>query len=332
MYPGYGGGSNWNGGAFDPETGLMFVPTRNSVMVASLTKADPALTNWNFIRAPTEFIRGPRGLPINRPPWSVINATDMNKGEHVWSRSIGGAPDSIRNHPALKGLKLDFDNMGQPGVRPGPLATKTLLFLAEAGNLSGDPGGPMFRAYDKRTGSVIAEIELPSKASGAPMTYLYEGRQYIVIAVSTQQHPAELVALALPGGTIARSSPSTSRLASSSNSSSASPANGFTSAPKMSINASAADLARRSTDLQPIVCCVSWPEWRRSKWKDLDTRGSFGRRGDPAGGQPGQHQDAADEDASDTAADRASEQIRGSGVESKVRSWKRTLAKESCGD
>ena len=200
VYPSYGGGANWNGGAFDPETGLMFVPTRNSVMVAALSHADPALTNWNFIRAPTEYIKGPRGLPINRPPWSVITATDMNRGEHVWSRSIGGAPDAIRNHPALKGLNLDFDNMGQPGVRPSPLVTKTLLFLAEAGNLSGDPGGPMFRAYDKRTGAVVAEIELPSKATGAPMTYLREGRQYIVIAVATQRHPAELVALALPNG------------------------------------------------------------------------------------------------------------------------------------
>jgi glucose dehydrogenase/alkylhydroperoxidase family enzyme len=200
VYPGYGGGANWNGGAFDPETGFMFVPTRNSVMVASLTKADPALTNWNFIRAATDTIKGPRGLPINRPPWSVINATDMNSGEHVWSRSIGGAPGAIRNHPALKGLKLDFDNMGQPGVRPGPLVTRTLLFLAEAGNLSGDPGGPLFRAYDKRTGAVVGEIELPSKASGAPMTYLHKGRQYIVIAVATREHPAELVALALPRG------------------------------------------------------------------------------------------------------------------------------------
>jgi mono/diheme cytochrome c family protein len=72
------------------------------------------------------------------------------------------------------------------------------LFLAEAGNLSGDPGGPMFRAYDKQTGVVIAEIELPSKATGAPMTYLHKGRQYIVIAVATREHPAELVALALP--------------------------------------------------------------------------------------------------------------------------------------
>jgi mono/diheme cytochrome c family protein len=142
-------------------------------------------------------------LPINRPPWSLITATDMNRGEHIWSRSIGGAPDEIRNHPALKGLNLDFDNMGQPGVRPGPLLSKTLLFLAEAGNLSGDPGGPMFRAYDKRTGAVIAEIKLPSKASGAPMTYMHQGRQYIVIAVATRDHPAELVALALPKGPVA---------------------------------------------------------------------------------------------------------------------------------
>ena len=205
-FPGYGGGANWNGAAFDPETGLMFVPTRNSVMVASLTKADPALTNWNFIRAPTESIRGPQGLPINRPPWSLITATDMNKGEHIWTKSIGAASDFIRNHPSLKGLKLDFENMGHPGVRPGPLATKTLLFLAESGNLSGDPGRPIFRAYDKKTGAVVAEITLPSKASGAPMTYMHEGRQFIVIAVSTREFPAELVALALPREVAAQSS------------------------------------------------------------------------------------------------------------------------------
>ncbi len=202
-YPGYGGGSNWNGGAFDPEAGLMFVPTRNWPMNAALTKADPAKTNWNFIRAPTEFIKGPRGLPIIKPPWSVITATDMNEGKHVWSRGIGGASNAIRNHPDLKGLKLDFDNMGQPSVRPSPLVTKSLLFLAEAGNLSGDPGGPMFRAYDKSTGAVVAEIELPAKASGAPMTYFHQGRQYIVIAVATREHPAELVALSLPGTSIA---------------------------------------------------------------------------------------------------------------------------------
>jgi glucose dehydrogenase len=199
IQPGYGGGSNWNGGAFDPDTGMMYVPNRNTAYVASLTKPDPKLTNWDWIRAATSEIAGPQGLPILKPPYSFVTATDMNAGEHRWTRPIGSAPEWMRNHPALKGLNLDWDAMGQPRVRPSPLATKTLLFLAEAGNLSGDPGGPIFRAYDKASGNVIAEITLPEKASGAPMTYLHDGRQYIVIAVASEDHPAELVALALPG-------------------------------------------------------------------------------------------------------------------------------------
>lgn len=197
--PGYQGGSNWNGAAFDPHTGTMFVPLRKAPMAAALLTPDPLRTDWEYLRAPSVFIQGPRGLPIVRPPWSLITATDMNRGRHTWSRSIGPASDYIRQHPDLQGLGLDFDNMGHPMIRPSPLATATLLFLAEAGHLSGDPGGPMFRAYDKRTGEVVAEIELPAKASGAPMTYFHEGYQYIVIAVATAEHPAELVALALPG-------------------------------------------------------------------------------------------------------------------------------------
>ncbi len=305
VYPGYGGGANWNGGAFDPETGLMFVPTRNSVMVASLTKADPALTNWNFIRAPTDTIKGPRGLPINRPPWSVITATDMNRGEHVWSRSIGGAPDAIRNHPALKGLKLDFDNMGQPGVRPGPLVTKTLLFLAEAGNLSGDPGGPMFRAYDKRTGAVVAEIELPSKASGAPMTYLHEGRQYIVIAVSTRDHPAELVALALPNEQCPRPiarQPLIQRLSGKWN----------------GVQREPGSLARGPRYLRAILRFVSRRKRRGSERQYFSASRAVRPRVHPAHSQSGQRQDAADADTLDKAADRAGQQVRRCGTEQEM--------------
>jgi quinoprotein glucose dehydrogenase len=198
--PGYQGGANWNGAAFDPDTGMMYVPLRNAPMVAGLQEADSALSNWNFLRAPSVFIQGPRGLPIMRPPWSLITATNMNQARHTWSRSIGPASDYIREHPDLQGLGLDFANMGHPMIRPSPLLTSELLFLAEAGHLSGDPGGPMFRAYNKDTGEVIAEIELPSKASGAPMSYFYQGHQYIVIAVATAEHAAELIALALPGG------------------------------------------------------------------------------------------------------------------------------------
>jgi glucose dehydrogenase len=201
--PGYQGGANWNGAAFDPAHGMMYVPLRNAPMVAALLTPDPERTDWEYLRAPSVFIQGPRGLPIMRPPWSLITATDMNRAQHLWSRSIGPASDYIREHPDLQGLDLDFDNMGHPMIRPSPVLTSTLLFMAEAGHLSGDPGGPMFRAYDKVSGAVIAEIELPAKASGAPMTYLHQGHQYIVIAVATAEHPAELVALALPGAVAA---------------------------------------------------------------------------------------------------------------------------------
>ena len=196
--PGYGGGANWNGGAFDPETGMMYVPTQNKPMVAALTPADHSLTDFDYVRAATTVVPGPRGLPITKPPWSRITATDMNAGEHRWSKAIGPASDFVKNNPALRGLRFDFASMGQVGIRPSPLLTKSLLFLGEAGALSGDPGGNMFRAYDKATGAVVAEIELPSKATGAPMTYMHEGRQYIVVAVSTREHQAEYVALALP--------------------------------------------------------------------------------------------------------------------------------------
>lgn len=200
--PGYQGGANWNGAAFDPQNGMMYVPLRNAPMAASLLEPDPGRTDWNYLRAPSVFIQGPRGLPIMRPPWSLITATDMNAGQHTWSRSIGPASDYIRHHPDLQGLDLDFENMGHPMIRPSPLLTSQLLFLAEGGHLSGDPGGSMFRAYDKSSGEVLAEIELPAKASGAPMTYFHKGHQYIVIAVATAEHPAELVALALPGARI----------------------------------------------------------------------------------------------------------------------------------
>ncbi len=200
VYPNYGGGSNWNGGAVDKETNFLFVPTRNTFMSIGLVKADSKLTDWEYVvsRSGRGIMNLPNGLPLNRPPWALVTATDMNKGEHLWQRAIGGAPDWIRNHPALKGLDLDFDNMGQISVRPSPLVTKSLLFLAESSNIGGDPGGKMFRAYDKNTGAVVAEIELPSKTSGAPMSYVHNGTQYIAIALSEREHAAELITLALP--------------------------------------------------------------------------------------------------------------------------------------
>ncbi len=199
VYPNYGGGANWNGGAVDVETNTLFTPTRNTFMAIGLRPADPTKTEWKYAPVSGGVMRLPNGLPLNRPPWALVTATDMNKGEHTWTRSIGGAPDEIRNHPALKGLKLDFDNMGQISVRPSPLVTKSLMFMAESANIGGDPGGPMFRAYDKKTGAVVSEFKLPGLTSGAPMTYMHRGRQYIAVALSAQGQTAELVVLSLPG-------------------------------------------------------------------------------------------------------------------------------------
>jgi glucose dehydrogenase/cytochrome c553 len=205
VYPNFGGGSNWNGGAVDIETNTLFVPTRNTFMSVGLRPADQTKTDWRYTTGGggATPMRLPNGLPINKPPWSLVTATDMNKGEHIWSRAVGGAPESIRKNTAIAELNLDFDNMGQISVRPSPLVTKSLLFLASSSNIGGDPGDNKFWAYDKKTGKVVSTFELPGKTSGAPMSYSHKGRQYIAIALSAQGQPAELVVLSLPGARMA---------------------------------------------------------------------------------------------------------------------------------
>ena len=135
-YPNYGGATNWNGGAVDVETNTLFVPTRNTFMGLGLRKSDMSKTEWEYSAVSGGVLRMPNGLPLNKPPWALVTATDMNRGEHIWSRSIGGASDEIRNNPAIKDLDLDWENMGQISVRPSPLVTKSLLFMAESAKIS----------------------------------------------------------------------------------------------------------------------------------------------------------------------------------------------------
>lgn len=201
LYPGTGGGPNWNGASVDPETGIMYTPMRLKPQYAGLRKGDPKTTDMDYNGggggAPIE---GPFGLPILKPPYSLLFATDMNKGEHLWKVPIGGAPDYVRNNPKLKGLNLDFDHMGQFDVRPSPLLTHDVLFMGEGGNLSGGSGGPMFRAYDKKTGQVVWEKKLPNVVTGGPMNYMVNGKEYIAVTVSSRGKPAEIIALTLGDG------------------------------------------------------------------------------------------------------------------------------------
>jgi quinoprotein glucose dehydrogenase len=192
--PSWVGGADWNGGAFDPDTGWLYVPSIQAATISALKEGDPKITDFRYLNpysAADREIRGPQGLPLLKPPYGTIAAINLNRGELVWNVANGDGP---RNHPLLKPLNLP--PLGQPG-RAAPLLTKTLLFVGE-----GDPtaavtppggGGTKFRAYDKVKGTVVWETELDAGTTGAPMTYSIAGKQYIVVAIGSTTHAAELV-------------------------------------------------------------------------------------------------------------------------------------------
>ena len=143
-----------------------------------------------------------QGLPLIKPPYDRITAYDMNTGEILWQKTHSSTPDEIKNNPALKGL--DLPRLGQPGrTFIGVLTTKTLVIAGEGGVHTNSKGEQvaLLRAYDKVTGADIsAEVNMPGKQTGSPMTYLYNGKQYIVVAVTTNgaNGGGELIAYALP--------------------------------------------------------------------------------------------------------------------------------------
>lgn len=198
--PGNQGGTNIPGGsAVDPETGILYVASikacASRILVAGEERDVPdspftvgtTLADWVSSPAPVER---PEGLPLFKPPYGRITAIDLNTGEHLWWIPNGDTPDYVRNHPLLQGI--DIPNTGQASHATA-LVTKTLLIYGEGRN-----GAPRFHAVDKRTGRRVGTIELPGRTSTAPMTFLHEGKQYLVTAVGGPGHPGSLVALRLP--------------------------------------------------------------------------------------------------------------------------------------
>ncbi|HUP21406.1 MAG TPA: PQQ-binding-like beta-propeller repeat protein [Thermoanaerobaculia bacterium] len=191
--PGLGGGANWWGGAVDPETGFLYVPSRDSMTVVVFYTPDPQEGgSVRYTHRSAGGVAGPRELPLLKPPYSRLTAIDLGRGEIAWMRPTGDGGD-VRRHEAL--AQLDLPPLGGEGVT-GPLVTRTLVLLGEAPG--GRRGGRLGRlvARDKATGEVVGTVELPGTPIGTPMTYLHEGRQYIALTVSGS--PPELVALALP--------------------------------------------------------------------------------------------------------------------------------------
>jgi quinoprotein glucose dehydrogenase len=238
MMPGNNGGTNWEGGAFDPETKIAYIFSSTEFNRRSLIN-DPVRSNMNYIdgggggrgrgAGPAEEGGGPAGggpgaaagsapaagrgraggaadgapplnafgLPLIKPPYGRVTAINMNTGDHVWMAAIGGTPENIKNHKMLQGVTIP--RTGRPG-RTGIMVTKTLLFAGERGPLDTVDGQTVswFRSYDKATGAIVSEMQIPANVTNVPMTYMVGGKQYIVVAVAAVGKPAELLALTLP--------------------------------------------------------------------------------------------------------------------------------------
>lgn len=228
VLPSANGGALWPGGSYDPETHLLYVYSQTNVSQFGLVPPpDPKFSDMNFVQgsaltgarrtggtgadagadarpAPAPQPAAPegggaltvRGLPIVKPPYGRITAIDLDTGEIRWQIAHGETPDAIKSHAALKGLTIP--RTGQRGYA-GTLVTKTLLIAGEPGVSTTPQGrGAMLRAYDKASGKEVGAVYMPAQASGAPMTYELNDRQYIVIAVSGGSYGGEFIAFRLP--------------------------------------------------------------------------------------------------------------------------------------
>jgi quinoprotein glucose dehydrogenase len=189
--PGWFGGANWFGAAADPETGMLYVPSRTSQIVIQLVEGDPARTDFRYVRGGEQNVRGPQGFPLVKGPHLRMTAIDMNTGEHAWMVPLG---DGVRQR--VIGLGAPDPGPQGGGAFTGPLLTRTLLFVGHQGARDGGQGGPALLVLDKSTGRTIRAIELPGTPNGTPMTYQTSGRQYLVVAYGGGTESG-LVALAL---------------------------------------------------------------------------------------------------------------------------------------
>jgi quinoprotein glucose dehydrogenase len=196
------GVTNWPGGAYDPETHTLYVHAATGIVANGLIPGDPSRTEFAWVSGmvPAAGGRGGlnvQGLPLVKPPYGSIVAINMDKGEILWRVANAETPDNVRNHPALRGLTIP--RTGRSANTIGLLVTKTLLIVGEPGvfTLPDSRRGAMLRAYDKASGRELGAVYMPSGQTGTPMTYMLDGRQYIVLAIGAQNYPSELVAFRL---------------------------------------------------------------------------------------------------------------------------------------
>jgi quinoprotein glucose dehydrogenase len=210
--------TNWPGGSYDPETHVLYVNSQSAVATLGLVPPPPGAAPDVRYHQGTA-LSGPRlaggsgaaggggtavtaptvqGLPLIKPPYGRISAISLDTGNILWQVPHGETPDTIRNHPALKGLTIP--RTGRPG-HVGSLVTRTLVISGEPGFGTTPSGqrGAMLRAYEKKTGAEAGAVYMPAPQTGSPMTYMLNGRQYLVVAISGGSYSGELLAFRLPG-------------------------------------------------------------------------------------------------------------------------------------
>ena len=213
-----GAATNWPGGAYDPETHILYVHSQSAVATLGLVPPPPGSApdvryHQGTVLAGARRSGGSgsasaeaggavtaltvQGLPLVKPPYGQLNAISLDTGDILWQVPHGETPDAIKNNPALKGLNIP--RTGRPG-NVGTLVTKTLVVSGEPGFGITSTGqrGAMLRAYDKKTGAEVGAVYMPAPQTGSPMTYMLNGRQYLVVAISGGTYSGELLALKLP--------------------------------------------------------------------------------------------------------------------------------------
>ena len=196
------GGTNWAGGSFDPQTHIYYVFSQRVAGSLGLVPPEAGESDVKYFVGTVHesghaFHRlTVQGLPLVKPPYGRISAINLDTGEIVWQVPHGETPDEIRNSPVLKGLNIP--RTGRPGII-GVLTTKTLVIAGEGGVFTNAAGqkGALLRAYDKATGKDAGAVYMPSGQTGSPMTYMLNGKQYIVVAIGGQGYPGELLAFSL---------------------------------------------------------------------------------------------------------------------------------------
>ena len=203
-------GANWPGGSYDPETGIMYLYSQSQLRLIGLTNDhDPQRSDMAYLASGGGFPLEVQCLPLIKPPWGRITAIDLNEGEIVWQVAHGETPEFVQNHPALQGVELArtgrIANAGGSSGGIGTLVTQTLVIRGEGGTADGRVYGPpapgrgaKLFAYDKGTGEELGAIGIPAMQTGSPMTYMLQGKQYLVLAVGGGSDPGQLIALTLP--------------------------------------------------------------------------------------------------------------------------------------